>query len=210
MPAVRRVVRDVVVDEQEPNACRPRARRFDVRERHRELAVGHRGRRGDRQDLQQAVVEHPGGLAIQAVAGDQELAADGRADRVSGRRVVVGVDEDQRARKRVGRRAVEVEGVLGRVAEVQVAQVVGGANLQPVRPGRVGDVGGGLWEGDKLRRVDVRYRGDNVYHWGYFKKSWRVKTKKGTLYDGMRRFNLIAPITAEIVNNHRCAASSEA
>jgi hypothetical protein len=71
-------------------------------------------------------------------------------------------------------------------------------------------VDGGLWEAGKLRRVEVRYRGDNVYHWGYFKKSWRVKTKKGTLYDGMRKFNLIAPITAEIVNNHlsyRLAAS---
>ena len=63
-------------------------------------------------------------------------------------------------------------------------------------------VDGGLWDGDKLREVEVRYRGDNIYHWGYFKKSWRIKTKKDTTFEGMRRFNLIAPITAEIVNNH--------
>lgn len=63
-------------------------------------------------------------------------------------------------------------------------------------------VDGGLWDGDKIREVEVRYRGDNIYHWGYFKKSWRIKTKKDTTFEGMRRFNLIAPITAEIVNNH--------
>ncbi|MEZ5963719.1 MAG: CotH kinase family protein [Planctomycetota bacterium] len=51
-------------------------------------------------------------------------------------------------------------------------------------------------------RVSVRYRGDNVYHWGYRKKSWRVKTKKARLFEGMRAFNLIAPRTPELLNNY--------
>ena len=63
-------------------------------------------------------------------------------------------------------------------------------------------VDGGLWDDGRIREVELRYRGDNVYHWGYYKKSWRVKTKKGSLYHGMRRFNLLVPITPEIANNH--------
>lgn len=56
--------------------------------------------------------------------------------------------------------------------------------------------------GDAVQEVDLRYRGDSVYHWGYWKKSWRVKTDKSELFLGMRKFNLIAPRTANVLNNH--------
>jgi len=63
-------------------------------------------------------------------------------------------------------------------------------------------VEGGLFFDGAVHEVDLRYRGDNVYHWGYWKKSWRVKTKKGELFEGMRKFNLVAPRTTEMVNNY--------
>lgn len=53
-----------------------------------------------------------------------------------------------------------------------------------------------------LRPVKARLRGDSVYHWGYWKKSWRVKTDRGALFKGMRKINLIAPRTKEVFNNH--------
>ena len=43
-----------------------------------------------------------------------------------------------------------------------------------------------------LRKVKVRYRGDYNYHWMFQKKSFRVKTKKARLFNGVRKFNLIA------------------
>src|SRR3989344_3771410 len=39
----------------------------------------------------------------------------------------------------------------------------------------------------------VRYRGDNYYHWGGAKKSWRIKLKDGQFYNGANTFNLISP-----------------
>lgn len=63
-------------------------------------------------------------------------------------------------------------------------------------------VDGGMYYDGAFREVDLRYRGDNVYHWGYWKKSWRVKTKRDRLFEGMRKFNLVAPRTPEIVNNY--------
>jgi spore coat protein CotH len=54
----------------------------------------------------------------------------------------------------------------------------------------------------KLRRIKIRYRGDFHYHWAFYKKSLRIKTKKDQLYDGMRRFNLIVPKTAAQFNNY--------
>lgn len=54
-------------------------------------------------------------------------------------------------------------------------------------------VKGGLWNGKKLQKVKVKYRGDFITHWGYFKKSLRIKTKKNRLFEGMRAFNLTAP-----------------
>lgn len=54
----------------------------------------------------------------------------------------------------------------------------------------------------KLRRIKLRYRGDFHYHWAFYKKSLRIKTKKDQLYDGMRKFNLIVPKTAAQFNNY--------
>ncbi len=56
--------------------------------------------------------------------------------------------------------------------------------------------------GGGFHEVDVRFRGDSAYHWGYWKKSWRVKTSRDLLFDGMRKFNLVAPRTPEMLNNH--------
>ncbi len=63
-------------------------------------------------------------------------------------------------------------------------------------------VDAGLYYDGAVREIDARYRGDNVYHWGYWKKSWRIKTKRNQLFDGMRKFNLVAPRTTEMINNY--------
>ena len=44
-----------------------------------------------------------------------------------------------------------------------------------------------------VQQVKLKYRGDFHWHWGFFKKSLRVKTSKSDLYGGLRAFNLIAP-----------------
>lgn len=44
-----------------------------------------------------------------------------------------------------------------------------------------------------LRRVKVRYNGDNPVNWMYGKKSWRVKTRKSELIGRQRNFNYVAP-----------------
>ncbi|MBE9536645.1 MAG: CotH kinase family protein [Proteobacteria bacterium] len=58
-------------------------------------------------------------------------------------------------------------------------------------------VKGRLFSEGKLLKVKVKYRGDFVYHWGYYKKSLRIKTKKSRLFEGMHSFNLIAPKSTE-------------
>lgn len=63
-------------------------------------------------------------------------------------------------------------------------------------------VKGRFLNGDKFSRVKVRYRGDFAIHWGFFKKSWRIKTKRGDLFNGMRKFNLIAPKSELMYANH--------
>ncbi len=63
-------------------------------------------------------------------------------------------------------------------------------------------VDGSMLNSGKFRNVELRYRGDNDYHWGYRKKSWRVKTKKKFLYEGMRKFNLIRPKSNQKLNNY--------
>lgn len=55
---------------------------------------------------------------------------------------------------------------------------------------------------DRVQDVDVRYRGDSAYHWAYDKKSFRIRTKKSEPFEGLRTFNLVAPRTPEILNNH--------
>lgn len=52
-----------------------------------------------------------------------------------------------------------------------------------------------------FREVKVRYRGDFLLHWGYEKKSIRIRTRNDDLFGGMREFNLIAPKFPEQVNN---------
>ncbi|MCI5161213.1 MAG: hypothetical protein D3917_04150 [Candidatus Electrothrix sp. AX5] len=49
-----------------------------------------------------------------------------------------------------------------------------------------------MYDGE-LKKVKVKYRGDFLPHWGFFKKSLRIKTKKKALFEGMRAFNIIAP-----------------
>ena len=58
-----------------------------------------------------------------------------------------------------------------------------------------------LLKDGRLLKAQLRYRGDFIYHWGYYKKSIRIKTKKKKLFDGMRVFNLIAPKTTQQLNN---------
>jgi len=53
----------------------------------------------------------------------------------------------------------------------------------------------------KLAKVQIKYRGDYMYHWGFDKKSIRVRTSKNNLFDGMRSFNLQAPKWDQQLNN---------
>ncbi|HEX5054287.1 MAG TPA: CotH kinase family protein [Planctomycetota bacterium] len=55
---------------------------------------------------------------------------------------------------------------------------------------------------DGLHKVSVRYRGDFLKHWGYDKKSIRVRTKATDLFGGFRSFNLIVPKFPEQLNNY--------
>lgn len=63
-------------------------------------------------------------------------------------------------------------------------------------------VDGRFFNGDDFSRVKVRYRGDFATHWGFFKKSWRVKTRRTDLFQGMRKFNLITPKNELMFANH--------
>lgn len=60
----------------------------------------------------------------------------------------------------------------------------------------------GVMQHNKLIKAKIRYRGDFIPHWGYEKKSIRVKTAKGQLYQGMRVFNLLAPKFTGQLNNY--------
>jgi len=63
-------------------------------------------------------------------------------------------------------------------------------------------VKGMIRNGEKIEKVKLRYRGDTILHWGYPKKSFRIKTKKKSLFEGMRKFNVIAPKSHILVVNH--------
>ena len=56
--------------------------------------------------------------------------------------------------------------------------------------------------GDKLEKAKIKYRGDFIYHWGFDKKSTRVKTSKNYLFEGIREFNLQAPKFTSQLNNY--------
>ncbi|MEE2886689.1 MAG: CotH kinase family protein [Planctomycetota bacterium] len=64
------------------------------------------------------------------------------------------------------------------------------------------EVDGKIWHGNQPIDCEVRYRGDFAQHWGYAKKSWRIKTKRSQLWEGMRKFNIIAPKYDEQLNNY--------
>lgn len=63
-------------------------------------------------------------------------------------------------------------------------------------------VDGQLMFPDGLHEVNVRYRGDYLLHWGFEKKSFRVRSKNKELFDGLQTFNLIVPKFPEQVNNY--------
>ena len=54
----------------------------------------------------------------------------------------------------------------------------------------------------KWSKAKIKYRGDFAWHWGWDKKSIRVKTGKGSLFDGLRTFNLQAPKRKQQLNNY--------
>jgi hypothetical protein len=43
------------------------------------------------------------------------------------------------------------------------------------------------------RKVKVRYRGDNLHHWGFPTNSWNIRLPKEETIQGQRTFNLIVP-----------------
>jgi hypothetical protein len=51
-------------------------------------------------------------------------------------------------------------------------------------------------------KAEARYRGDFYWHWTQEKKSWRIKTRKSDLWNGMRWINLVVPKSAAIVDGH--------
>ena len=55
--------------------------------------------------------------------------------------------------------------------------------------------------GGTEHEVRVRHRGDNLPHWGHFKKSYRVRVRKGGALDGMVEFNLVVAKLPEQHNN---------
>ncbi len=59
-----------------------------------------------------------------------------------------------------------------------------------------------LYPDGDIHPVKVKYRGDFSQHWGHYKKSTRIKTKKEHLMDGMRAFNLNAPKFEGMLHNH--------
>ncbi len=63
-------------------------------------------------------------------------------------------------------------------------------------------VEGRFFDGNDFLDVKVRYRGDYATHWGFFKKSWRIRTKRKDLFQGIRKFNLITPKNELMFANH--------
>jgi len=61
---------------------------------------------------------------------------------------------------------------------------------------------GRIWIENKFQKSKIKYKGDFLTHWAYYKKSIRVKTTKKNLYKGMRVFNLVAPKLPEHLNNY--------
>jgi len=53
----------------------------------------------------------------------------------------------------------------------------------------------------ELGKVDLRYRGDFPWHWATPKKSWRIKTPRGAMWENMRTFNLVVPKGQAVVED---------
>jgi hypothetical protein len=64
------------------------------------------------------------------------------------------------------------------------------------------EVKGKIWNGTESIDCKLRYRGDHAHHWAFAKKSWRVKTDRSNLFEGLRKFNLINPKFAPQINNY--------
>jgi hypothetical protein len=56
--------------------------------------------------------------------------------------------------------------------------------------------------GNEFIKGKARYRGDNWYHWLLPHKSWRFKTSKSNLYNGVRKINFIIPKSQGLLGNH--------
>ncbi|MEZ4704198.1 MAG: CotH kinase family protein [Bdellovibrionota bacterium] len=63
-------------------------------------------------------------------------------------------------------------------------------------------IDGVLW-GDQSYKanVKIKYRGDNYYHWGKRKKSWRINVPNEHLFNGQKRINLVSPKFASHIDN---------
>lgn len=59
-----------------------------------------------------------------------------------------------------------------------------------------------MFYGGKLRPVKLKYRGDNIYHWAFPRKSFRIRTRETDKYKGMRDFNLVLPKMHSQINGY--------
>ncbi|MBU0679585.1 MAG: CotH kinase family protein [Verrucomicrobia bacterium] len=66
-----------------------------------------------------------------------------------------------------------------------------------------------LYPDGEIENVKVKYRGDFAGHWGHYKKSLRIKTKKDRLLNGLRMINLVIPKFPEQMNNYLCYQLSD-
>ena len=48
----------------------------------------------------------------------------------------------------------------------------------------------------------AKLRGDHFFHWGFARKSWRFKTSKKNIHEGINKFNLIIPKSVDMLPNH--------
>ena len=55
---------------------------------------------------------------------------------------------------------------------------------------------------NKAIKGKVKLRGDHYYHWGFARKSWRFKTSKKDIYNGINKINLIIPKSVDMLLNH--------
>ena len=54
----------------------------------------------------------------------------------------------------------------------------------------------------KTLKGKAKLRGDHYYHWGFARKSWRFKTSKKNIHQGINKFNLIIPKSTDMLLNH--------